>query len=285
MKRSVAFALAWVCWASSTAAAPSGSGTPTEDPSPPPRDDIVNLHMTRTWNEGRPRFFGSLLVDAGYLYLRPRVAAGWGKPFQTWVGIEGNPLLTNTGLGAYGGVRIALPYVDLRLGPRFFGAFQHNFMAPKAEFNRLDLDDTTRGKAQYLTLEAELTGSVPLGPGDILGLASVSYVSGVPGDSYVFEETLRVIVKPPMVWRARGGYSIRLGQHRQHSVGLVADVLHVPGRDDSMTVRAGPVLRIVLSRHFEVRGSFVTTIVSPDNIGLIGGDFTELGVRYRIATP
>jgi hypothetical protein len=39
-----------------------------------------------------------------------------------------------------------------------------------------------------------------------------------------------------------------------------------------------------LSRHFDVRGSFVTTIVSRDRLGLVGGDFTELGVRYRLAT-
>jgi hypothetical protein len=43
-------------------------------------------------------------------------------------------------------------------------------------------------------------------------------------------------------------------------------------------------MRVQLSRHFDVRGSFVTTISSPDRLGLVGGDFTELGVRYRTAT-
>ena len=72
--------------------------------------------------------------------------------------------------------------------------------------------------------------------------------------------------------------------HIQHSFGPVVDVLDIPERDDSKTVRVGPVIRIQLSRHFDVRGSFVTTISSPDRLGLVGGDFTELGVRYRAAT-
>jgi hypothetical protein len=52
----------------------------------------------------------------------------------------------------------------------------------------------------------------------------------------------------------------------------------------SPSVRVGPVLRWVLSRRVEVRGSFVLTVYSPDRIGLVGSDFTELGVRYRWAT-
>jgi hypothetical protein len=43
-------------------------------------------------------------------------------------------------------------------------------------------------------------------------------------------------------------------------------------------------MRFVLSRRVELRGSFVVTVISPDRIGLVGGDFTELGVRYRWAS-
>jgi hypothetical protein len=49
-------------------------------------------------------------------------------------------------------------------------------------------------------------------------------------------------------------------------------------------VRAGPLLRFVLSRRVELRGSFVLPLVSPDSIGIVGGDFAELGVRYRWAS-
>lgn len=247
-------------------------------------DDIVDPSMRRSWDEGRVRKFAALTADVGFLYLRPRLSLGYGKPFQDWIGVDANPVAAGAGLGVYGGLRFALRWVDLRLGPRYFYSFSRYILAARDSYSRLDIDSMAGDKARTLTYEAELNASVPAGPGDILALGSASYVTGVSDDQAVFEETLRVIVRPPFVWRGRLGYGLRLGSHNQHSVGVVADILHVPKRDDSITVRAGPVLRIVLSRHFEVRGSFVVTVWSPDTIGLVGGDFTELGLRYRWAT-
>ena len=219
--------------------------------------------MQRSWSEGAPRPFAALTLDAGYLYLRPRGHVGYGMPFNTWLGLEANPLVSAGGFGGYGGARFALPYVDLRVGARYFAAFRHAFLEPKESYNRLDIDSTANDPARYYTVEAELSSAFPVGPGDILAMASISAVRGVPGGSYVFEETLRVIVDPPWVWRVRGGYVFRLGSRNQHSIGPVIDVLAVPERDDSRTIRFGPVLRIQLSRHFDVRGSFVTTLVEP----------------------
>jgi hypothetical protein len=247
-------------------------------------DGLIDPTLTRSWSEGEERIFASATVDAGYLYLRPRGALGWGKPFRDWVGIEANPIASSAGLGAYGGLRFALSFMDLRVGPRYFSAFQHCFLDPRPSYDRLDFDHTDNPKSRILTWEAELNIGVPLGPGELIGLASASIVTGVPENKYVFEETLHVIVVPPYVWRGRIGYVFRFGPRGQYSLGPVFDVLHVPRRDDSRTLRAGPVMRIQLSRHFDVRGSFVTTIASPDRLGLVGGDFTELGVRYRWAT-
>ncbi len=259
-------------------------GVPAADLEMPRADAVVDPEHARTWREGENRAFAAATIDAGYLYLRPRVSVGWGKPFTQWVGLDANPLVVSSGYGAYGGARFALPWVDLRVGARWFGAFEHAYLDPQQSYSRLDLDATTRAKAKLTTLEAELTFGIPLGPGDIIALGSISDVLGVPSDAYVFEETLHVITAPPLVWRARGGYALRFGAHKQHSIGLVVDFLDVPKRDDSTTVRVGPVMKITLSRHFDVRGSFVVTVFSPDRLGLVGGDFTELGVRYRTAT-
>jgi hypothetical protein len=263
------------------AGAPPGEAQPPETSM---EDRLVDRAMRRGWAAGPPRTFLALTLDAGYLYFRPRASLGWGKPFTSWFGVDANPVVSGNGWGAYGGVRLAIPSFDLRVGPRYFRAFQHAYMQPKDTIGRLDLDNAEQARASMITYEAELTGSVPVGPGDVLLLGSGSYVDGVPEGLYVFEETLRVVVKPPLVWRVRGGYQLRLGSSSQHSVGLVADVLDVPARDDSITVRTGPIMRVVLSRHFEVRGSFVVTVSSPDRLGLVGGDFTELGVRYRFTT-
>ena len=262
---------------------PSSAEHPRSGVAYPP-DALIDAAMRRTWNEGRPRTFLATTLDVGWTYLRPRASLGYGKPFVSWFGIDANPIVSGNGLGMYGGLRLALPRFDLRVGPRYVRAFNRNYLNKQNSYNRLDLDSTIGDPAAVLTFEAEFEASVPAGPGDIIGLGSVSYVTGVPKGQLVFEETLRVIVNPPLVWRGRLGYVVRFGSARQHSLGVVAELLDVPGRDDSKTMRAGPVVRIVLSRRVEVRGSFVPTIVSPDHLGLVGGDFTELGFRYRWAT-
>jgi hypothetical protein len=268
----------------------AGVEPPAVDSKPPlgifpsDSDALIDPRMVRSWGAAPPRVFLATTFDVGFVYARPRLSFGYGRPFTSWVGLDANPIAQTSGLGAYGGVRFEFPYVDLRLGPRYFSAFNHTYLDTQPSYSRLDLETTSGKKANTLTYEAELDASIPVGPGNVLLRGSVSYVTGVPAGQSVFEETLHVMVEPPWVWRARAGYALRLGTYGQHSVGLVADVLDVPKRDDSTSVRLGPILRLVLSRRVEVRGSFVFTVLSPDRIGLVGGDFTELGVRYRWAT-
>ncbi len=251
---------------------------------PASEDRLIDPRMIRSWDALPPRAFVATTVDVGFVYARPRLSLGYGRPFTSWVGIDANPIASSNGLGLYGGLRFEIPHVDLRLGPRYFVAFQHTYLAPQDSYSRLDLETEGATRAKTLTYEAELDLTLPLGPGLVLGRGSVSYVKDVPSGDEVFEETLHMIVKPPLVWRARGGYAFRFGPYAQHSIGWVVDFLDVPKRDDSKTIRTGPVLRLVLSRRVEVRGSFVFTVKSPDSIGLVGGDFTELGVRYRWAS-
>lgn len=262
--------------------------TPADEATPPlallPEDHLIDRRMARSWSVAPARTFIATTVDVGWVYIRPRVSVGYGKPFTSWVGLDANPVASGSHLGMYGGARLSLPFVDLRVGSRYVYSFQHYYYAPATSYDRVDLDADSGTPAKLLTHEAELTLNIPAGPGDILLLGSASIVTGVPQGQFAFEETLHVIVAGPYVWRARTGYSVRFGSNHQHAVGFVGEVLDVPRRGDALTVRMGPVLRIVLSRRVEVRGSFVTTVASPDRIGLVGGDFTELGVRYRWAS-
>lgn len=251
---------------------------------PTPEDALMDPRMARSWGATPARSFVSTTVDVGFVYLRPRVALGYGKPFTSWVGVEANPIVSSTELAVYGGVRLELPYFDFRFGPRFFRAFGHTYLYDQPSFTRLELETANGPQATATTVEAEVDLSLPLGPGSIVGRGSISYVTGVPAGQDVFEETLHVIVRPPWVWRGRLGYAFRFGAYRQHSIGLIAEVLAIPMRDDDITVRAGPLLRFVLSRRVELRASFVIPVVSPDSIGIVGGDFAELGVRYRWAS-
>jgi hypothetical protein len=263
----------------------SGHDTPPLGVFPTPGDELIDPRMARRWGEGPARWFLATTVDVGFVYGRPRASIGYGKPFTSWFGLDVNPVASSNGLGAYGGLRLELPFFDVRGGVRYFSAFSRTYLDRKAQYDRLALEtESDRGAAKVVTLETEADLSLPLGPGNILARGSVSYVTNVPDGFNVFEETLRVIVQPPFVWRGRAGYAFRFGKYQQHSLAVVADFLHVPARDDYRTLRIGPVIRFVLSRRVEVRGSFVTTAYSIDKIGLRGGDFTELGVRYRWAT-
>jgi hypothetical protein len=231
-----------------------------------------------------PRAFVATTVDVGFVYLRPRLSLGYGRPFTQWIGFDANPIATQSGLGAYAGLRIEIPHLDFRLGPRYFSAFQHTYLETQPSYTRLELESTSGKPSRTLTYEAELDLNFDLGPGSLLLRGSASYVTGVPQGHSAFEETLHIIVDPPLVWRARLAYVFRFGGRRQHSLGPAIDLLDVPKRDDSRTIRIGPILRLSLSRRVDVRGSFIFTVVSPDRIGLAGGDFTELGIRYRWAS-
>jgi len=281
-------ALVFVCTRFANAAEPSGERFP--DPEPPlgllptPEDALMDPRMARSWATLPPRRFISTSVDLGFVYLRPRLSLGYGRPFTQWIGIDANPIVSQNGLGAYAGLRIEVPHLDFRIGPRYFSSFEHTFMPTKASYSRLDLENTSGSASRTLTYEAELDLNFDLGPGRLLLRGSASYVTGVPEGQSAFEETLHIIVDPPLVWRARLAYVFRFGARKQHSVGPAVDLLDVPKRDDSRTIRVGPILRLALSRRVDVRGSFIFSVISPDRIGLAGGDFTELGVRYRWAS-
>jgi hypothetical protein len=270
------------------AAEPAGEKFP--DPETPlgllptPIDALIDPKMARSWGTLPARAFVATTVDFGVVYVRPRVSLGYGRPFTEWVGIDANVLAQTSGLGAYGGFRLEIPHLDWRIGPRLFRSFSRTYLPPQASYDRIELEREIDEPALTLTWETELDLNFDVGPGRLLLRGSASYVTGVPDGRFVFEEALHIIVDPPLVWRARVGYAFAFGERRQHSIGPAVDFLDVPKRDDSKTLRVGPILRLALSRRVEVRGSFIVTVMSPDRIGLVGGDFTELGLRYRWAS-
>jgi hypothetical protein len=162
-------------------------------------------------------------------------------------------------------------------------AFEHSYLSPRAAYSTVDLDTTSGNASRYVTLEAELSGAIPAGPGGILLVLTASSVQGVPAGDYVYEETLRVITSPPAIYRARTGYAVRLGREGAAKIGVVGEVLELPDRR-AQVWRAGLLASFAIDDHLEAVGLLVLPVVSPDSIGLAGGDFGELGLRYRWAT-
>jgi hypothetical protein len=100
---------------------------------------------------------------------------------------------------------------------------------------------------------------------------------------YVFEESMRVVMEPPLLWRGRLTYLIGLGDPETLRIGMLGEMLGNPGRD-ALFVRIGPALAVSLTHHLEAVAASAFVIASPDDIGLAGGDLGQIGLRYRWAT-
>jgi hypothetical protein len=262
-----------------TARADSGTAAPVdvEGVTAPPRMDPGH------WARGTPRYFAATTIDVGYLYLRPRLILGYGKPFVLWGGVDMNPIATANGVGAYAGLRVQIPWGDLRVGARGFYAFEHRFFLPQNAYDTVDLQNAAGALSRYVTLEAEFSGGIPAGPGTVLLVLTASAVQLVPSGYNVYEETLRVITTPPAIYRARTGYAVSIGREGNARVGLVAEVLDLPGRPEIL-FRGGIVASFSFDDHLEALGLLVVPVVSRDSLGIAGGDFAELGIRWRWAT-
>lgn len=249
----------------------------------PGPDETILVRPPEPWASGPERFFAATTVDIGFLYLRPRLSLGYGRPHRDWMGFDFNPIGSLNGAGAYGGVRLSSPFLDIRAGARFFLPFQRSFLTPRESYGRLDIEDRSGPSAKYVTLEVEATSEIPLGPGELQAVFSGSLVEGVPDGYWVFEETIRVVLAPPLVWRARLGYLFRFGPRSAITFGPILEYVRMPGRGEEVW-RGGLVTRARLSEALEVNATFIPVLGSNDRIGIQGADFAQLGVRWRWAT-
>jgi hypothetical protein len=244
---------------------------------------LAAAQVEPTWSDAEPRTFFASAIDVGFLYLRPRASIGYGQPHWQWIGMDANPIIGSSGLGFYSGLRLAIPHFDVRAGARAFYSFQHSFLVPHDHFSRLDSEDRSQPTSRYVTLEAEATLRFRVGWGDLVAVLTGSAVTLTPAGYDVFEETLRVITKPPFIWRGRFAYAFVLGPLDAVSVGPVIEVVGLPRRD-ALVLRGGVSAHVWLTDDMEAIATFVPVITSPDSIGLDGADFAQLGIRWRWAT-
>ncbi len=264
------------------ASGPVGVGTPIE--AHPMPSGLETGNRRAFWSGGSHRWFVSSIVDGGYLYLRPQIAFGYGKPHWRFAQLETAATVSAGGVGQYGGLRVALPYVELRGGLRAQIPFARSFLPRQPAYDRFDLENESSPSARYLALDADVVATAPAYRGAVFALVGAHRLLSVPAEYDLYEEQLRVVVRPPWAFRARVGYTLRFGEQGAVRIGPVAEVVYVPARTATI-FRAGLVATVVLSHHVEVLVTLVPTIVSPDRIGAAGGDFAQLGVRYRWATP
>jgi hypothetical protein len=248
--------------------------------SPPATGGTEQAVVGRYWELGRTRPFLAATVDAGLIYLRPRFMAGYGRPHWSWIGVEAAPSLGMGGLGYYSGLAVALPWFSVRGGSRYFYPFGRRLLEPQEEYERSEIGLLEGPAGDYLAYELEVAGTLPLGPGSLFGVATGMYVGLVPPDKYVYEDSLKVVVAPPYVWRTRVGYLLALGMNGAIRVGVAGETIGLPGRD-ALVIRGGLMASVLISSELEAQASILPVLMSPDSLGLAGSDFGQLGVRYR----
>ncbi|HTV19977.1 MAG TPA: hypothetical protein VMG12_14935 [Polyangiaceae bacterium] len=270
-------------WPATARAQPADA--PELTPVPPAPAVIVPLRdpPVLPWSLQPERWFVSSEIDTGFLYVRPRFSTGYGRPHDLWVGLDANPIFSSEGIAGYLGLRFDLPLVNLRVGGRYWYTFRRSFLVPEESYSVEDIELQEGPPSRFLTWEAELSTNVPLGRGALLAEGSLSLVTGVADDYYVYEETLRVVVDPPWVWRGRIGYTFAIDDDRTIVLGPVLEFVGVPKRD-VVVYRAGALARVFLSPTLEARGTFVPAVYTPDPLGARGGDAFLLGIRWRWAT-
>lgn len=254
------------------------------EPDAPPDELRRSRAYASPWSEGRARGFFAATFDVGFLYLRPRLSVGYGKPHNLWIGWDANPIVNISAAGGYTGLRLHHPLADLRVGARYGVAYNRSYFEPQRSYRGREFALDNGSTASYLSWEAELTLQIPAGRrGRLVSETAATYVSRVPSHRFVLEETIRVIVDPPWVWRTRLGYLFRFGAGNAIQLGVVAELVGVPKRD-LVVVRGGFVLNWNVTPKIQVRGAWIPALYSRDQLGIRGGYFGTLGVRWRWAT-
>lgn len=247
------------------------------------RPDVEQAQRRRFWVSGHSRPFIAATLEGTILAFRPQLAVGYGRPHWRWAGIEGFASLAPAGGAEYLGLRAVVPNFDFRAGARYVFPFDRNFLVPQPSYARDEIEYELGPRSRYVTYEAEALGSLPLPTGSLFAVLGGFHLKGVADGFNVYEETARLVMKPPWLWRARAGYFHNLGGDDTLKLGFAGEVLGNPGRDVLVT-RAGPVVAVSLTHHLEAVGAAMFVVTSPDNLGFFGTDVGQLGLRYRWAT-
>ncbi|GMV14537.1 MAG: hypothetical protein HS104_17905 [Polyangiaceae bacterium] len=250
---------------------------------PPHAAGVEHPPQASYWERGLSRPFASASLELGFAYARPEVSVGFGRPFYRAMSLDAKPLVTSEGAGFYGGVRGTVPFLELRAGVRKFEAFDHKLLGERDHHERAELELPRGPEAEPLSLESELSGAVSIPGGGPFWLLGVYHVTHVDPGFHLYEESLKVIVDPPWLWRLRVGYAWRFGRNEAIRIGVAEEILQSPGRP-SYVIRAGVVGSVAIEENVDVQLTLLPVLHSPDSLGLAGADFGHLGVRWRWAT-
>ncbi len=268
-----------------TPAAPDTNTASPHDEAPQTSTELAHARQATTLfsqtplGGGPPRTFVATTIDLGYKFFRPRLSAGYGRPFDTWAGVDLNPQASNTFVGGYGGVRLATPFANLRSGLLYTLGFARSLLPIRDSYTRAQAErNLDEQNVHYAASSTELTLTIPIVGVFILSESEFIHLLGVRTDRYLFLETIGVVTDPSWVFRQRLGLGLPVTSVEGLAVGAVGELVAIPGRDANVW-RAGILARWRLFDDVGLRLSMLPVIASPDYLGLTGGEF-EFGLRW-----
>ncbi len=241
------------------------------------------VFRSRYWEDAPVRPFLAATMESGMFSLKTQLAAGYGRPFDSFVGIEGYAKISTGALSEAVGVRAALPWIQAGVALRYTTALARDYLEPKDSYTRHDAELNIGQSAHDAALDADLSLRLTVPFGKLALAGNWSYVVAVPDGYYLFEESVRAIIDPPHVLRGRAAYELEVGNDGFVYIGPLVDALYNPGRN-AVFLRVGPTARVALSPRLEAFGTLTFLVTSPDELGLLGGDATQIGLRFRWAT-
>jgi len=234
------------------------------------------------WSGGRERWFVSGRIDGGFLFLRPRFSAGYGRPHYDWLGLDVVPTVSFSAAGGYAGARVEGKFAQIRTGLLYQYSFSRSFLPAAPSYDRRDIDVLDGPRASYFLWDSELEVYLPLGPVRARYQMQPVVADGIPADHNLYLDNLRVVAGPGLTLRQRLGFEFFWPGT---TIGITPDVevVWLDARS-AVVVRAGVQLRWLLSDEFEVRTTFLPVWSSPDQLGRASSDVFEFALRWRWAT-
>jgi hypothetical protein len=231
------------------------------------------------WEQGEPRPFLSGAVRLG-TSEHAAVAAGYGKPFHTWGGVQAEGWLGTDFAAAAVGLRVDLRAVDLAASLRTTRTFS---ILPLPDVARHD--SLPRGGGfTYRTLDLGGSGGVPVLGGVALWQVQAVRFLDPPAGAQIYEQTLRLVCKPPWCATAQAGWLLSLRQGALLAGPAVEWAFRTGRGDATPLIRVGPLLSWRLWPHIQLQGGFRYPVSDPDRLPFQALLRVFLVLSYGVAT-
>jgi hypothetical protein len=231
------------------------------------------------WEKDEPRPFLSSTVELG-VPEHLELAAGYGKPFFLWGGLQAEAWLAPDFAAAVLSLRANLRAVDLVAGLRTTRSFR---IMPLSDVHRHE-SLPRAGGFTYRTLDLTGSGGLPVAGGLAFWQLQAVHLLDAPRGSQVYELLQGLVCRPSWCASAQAGWLLQLRQGAL-SAGPWGEWAFQNGRSGTAPlVRAGALLSWRLWPHVQLQGGLLYPVSDPDRLPFTNRVHGALVLSYGIAT-